>query len=387
MNEKNKLLFVVSSPYALNNFLKPHIVCLAKDFEIHICVNLKLYEIDPSLNDIALIYDVPIMRKISPIKDIFSFWKLILVFIAVKPVLVQSITQKAGLLAMVSGWLCMTPHRWHTFTGQYWENKTGIFRHVLKNADRILALFATKLTTDSQSQADFLKSNKIAFGKNISVFGDGSIVGVNLDKFRPDREFREKFRTQNNISQDQIIFLFLGRLAREKGVFDLLMAFKKTLLTATKNSNPELWFVGPDEENIKADLISSFVDVSNKVKFWGRTENPEHYLKVADVICLPSYREGFGSVIIEAGACGLPSIGYKINGLVDSVSDRSTGLLVEPQNVEHFSKAMTFLLNNKRDRLLLGSNARNYAVEKFSQDKITSLYRESVFQSLNLRTG
>ena len=383
-DKKKKLMFVVSSPFALNSFLKPHITCLKDDFDIHICVNESLYEIDPDIKNIAQIYDIPIQRKISPLKDLKSLWKLFLIFLKVRPMLVQSITPKAGLLAMAAGWLCRIPNRWHTFTGQYWENKTGIYRHILKNADRVVALFATKLAADSSSQARYLKSENVTIGKEITVIGDGSIAGVDIKRFKPDDEFRKNFRKQHQVSDDQIIFLFVGRLAQEKGVFDLLAAFKKTLLTSQQNSDPELWFVGPDDENIMTDLISSGSEISNSIKYFGKTDHPEHYMMAADVICLPSYREGFGSIIIEAGACSIPSIGYKINGLIDSVDDGSTGILVRYQDIDSLSEAMTVLLKNNKKRLLLGETAYRHAVEKFSQDKITSLYRKSVLQALDL---
>ena len=381
---KIKLLFVVSSPFALNSFLKPHIICLKHDFDIHICVNESLYEIDPDIKDGVQIYDIPIQRKISLLKDLNALWKLFLVFLKVRPMLVQSITPKAGLLAMVAGWLCRIPNRWHTFTGQYWENKAGIYRHILKNADRVVALFATKLAADSPSQARFLKSENVTIGKEINVLGDGSIAGVDIKRFRPDAEFRKNFRLNQQVADDQIVFLFVGRLAQEKGVFDLLSAFKKTLFISQENSDPELWFVGPDDDNIMQDLTLCGSQISHSIKYFGKTDHPEHYMMAADVICLPSYREGFGSIIIEAGACSIPSIGYKINGLIDSVDDGSTGILVRYQDIDSLSEAMTVLLKDNKKRLLLGETAYSHAVEKFSQDKITSLYRKSVLQALDL---
>ena len=216
---KIKLLFVVSSPFALNNFLKPHIICLKHVFDIHICVNESLYEIDPDIKDGVQIYDVPIHRKISLFKDLNALWKLFLVFLKVRPMLVQSITPKAGLLAMVAGWLCRVPNRWHTFTGQYWENKTGVYRHILKNADRVIALFATKLAADSPSQARFLKSENVTNGKEINVLGDGSIVGVDTKRFRPDAEFRKNFRLNQQVADDQIIFFICWPLSKRKRCF------------------------------------------------------------------------------------------------------------------------------------------------------------------------
>lgn len=382
--DKLKIMFVVSSPFALNGFLMPHILRLKQSFDIYICVNESLYEIDPYIKENFQIFNIPIQRKISLLKDLSALWQLSLVLLKVRPNLVQSITPKAGLLAMVAGWLCRIPNRWHTFTGQYWENKTGVYRHILKNADRCVALFATKLAADSHSQAKFLKSEKITIGKEVSVIGDGSIAGVDIEKFRPDNAIRKKIRLQHQIADDQVIFLFVGRLAREKGVFDLLTAFKKTLPLSQQINSPELWFVGPDEENIVSELISSDSSMAESIKYFGKTRHPEQYMMSADVICLPSYREGFGSIIIEAAACSIPSVGYEINGLVDSVENGTTGILVGHKDIDRLSETMACLMNNDKVRLRLGKAAYKRAVGKFSQDRITELYSKSVLEALHL---
>ena len=353
-------------------------LCLAPDFEIHICVNKSLYLIDPSIEKIASIYDAPIQRKISIVKDLHSLFMLILIFAKVRPFLIQSITPKAGLLSMLAGWLCLIPHRWHTFTGQFWENKSGIYKFLLKNADRLMSLFASKLAADSFSQARFLTLEKITFGKKITVLGHGSISGVDTKRFFPNPELRNKIRTSLKVNDDQIVFLFVGRLAREKGVFDLLAAFKKVLSSADQRAKPELWLVGPDDENILPNLNALILGETASIKIIGRTDRPEEYMAAADVICLPSYREGFGSIIIEGGACGVPAIGYKINGLVDSIADGKTGLLVEPNNIDAFAEAMTTLNRENKIRLRLGSNGYDRCLKEFTEDKVTALYKKSI---------
>ena len=366
---KKKIIFCVSSPFALNYFLMPHILHNSSDYEIHICVNKYLYPIDPKLQKISKIHNVPIQRKISLIKDFFALCKLILIFFKVRPFLVQSITPKAGLLSMIAGWICLVPNRWHTFTGQYWEDKKGTLRIILKNADRLIFIFASKLLADSNSQIAFLKSEKVNLGKNISVLGNGSIAGVDTKRFRPELQIREKFRQKLEVPLGHIVFLFIGRLAKEKGVFDLSYAYKKLICLNKDITKSELWFVGPDDQNIRKKLKDSNIKSHMRIRYFPETVNPEKYMIAADILCLPSYREGFGSVVIEAAACGIPTIGYKTNGLIDSVKNNKTGILVEYKNISKFTEAMLKLLKNSKLRNNLGYASRKRVLEKFEQKR------------------
>ena len=115
---------------------------------------------------------------------------------------------------------------------------------------------------------------------------------------------------------EAIVFLFIGRLTRDKGVLDLAQAFK--YLNA---ASAHLLFVGPDEQNMQAELISLLETDSQNIHFVGHTNTPESYMAAADVLCLPSYREGFGTVVIEAAAVGIPAIASRIYGLTDAVVD------------------------------------------------------------------
>ena len=375
---KKKIIFCVSSPFALNNFLMPHIFNNSSDYEIHICVNKYLYSIDPKLEKIATIHNTPIQRKISLIKDLFALFKLVLIFLKIKPFLVQSITPKAGLLAMIAGWICFIPNRWHTFTGQYWEDKVGTLRVLLKNADRLICIFATKLLADSSSQVAFLKSEKISLGKNILVLGNGSIAGVNTKRFRPQPKIRQKIRQELKVPADHIIFLFIGRLAKEKGIFDLSYAYKNLLCLNKDLTKSELWFVGPDDQNIRKKLKNKNMNSNISIRHFPETLLPEKYMIAADILCLPSYREGFGSVVIEAAACGIPAIGYRTNGLIDSVENNKTGILVDYKNINKLTEAMIKLLSNSNLRSKLGYNARKRVLENFEQKKIISLYKDMI---------
>ena len=166
----------------------------------------------------------------------------------------------------------------------------------------------------------------------------------------------------------------------DKGVFDLIQAFRE-LASAVRNI--ELWVVGPDEEGLLKTLQESVEGCGAPFRGLGATPTPEHFMAAADVLVLPSYREGFGSVLIEGAACGIPSIAYRIDGVIDAVVDGSTGLLVELGKISAFASFMKQLALDGELRSRLGMQARERAIRDFSSDKVTSAWLEFYSSQLN----
>ena len=272
---------------------------------------------------------------------------------------------------MVAGYVASVQHRWHTFTGQVWATKHGPLRFILKNFDRVTVLFATKIFADSLSQTRFLSSESVIPLEQITVLGAGSIAGVDINRFQSNPTSRRTLRHSLGTSAETFVFVFVGRLVRDKGVFDLVKAFNN--LSCTK-SDFELWLVGPDEEAHSPTLIALTSVPSRPIRYLGATSTPEIFMSAADVLVLPSYREGFGSVIIEAAACGIPSIAYAVDGVVDAVSDGTTGLLVKAGDIDALASAMETLANDSELLHSLGVRARERAVRTFSSDEITDAW-------------
>ncbi|NGZ95862.1 MAG: glycosyltransferase [Nitrospira sp. WS110] len=363
------ICFVATTPFVVNAFLLTHLKALADFYSVTLCVNCSVYPLSDQIDPRIRVVDLKIVREVAPWRDLRAFLFLLSLFRTEKFSAVHSITPKAGLLAMLAARLARIRFRHHTFTGQVWANKGGITRYMLKTFDRLIVQLASKVFTDSPSQCRFLEKERVVGSGGISVLGPGSISGVDVDRFRPDTESRHQVRGEFNLDKDCCVFLFVGRLTKDKGIHDLAQAFTKV---AADNPQVELWIVGPDEEGLIDQVGRRKLDGSGLMRWLGPTSQPERYMAGADVLVLPSYREGFGSVIIEAAACAIPTIAYRIDGVSDAVVEDRTGVLVEVGNIEALATAMLDISRDRDGRQRLGGEARDRVSKEFSSAIVTA---------------
>ena len=376
VNSKKKIALVVSVPSIARFFLVHQIYTLAKVYEVTLIGNFDNEKnFNKWLPKNVNIVNIPIQRKISIISDLIVLFLLIKFFYKSKFSIVHSVSPKAGLLAMLSSFFLRVPVRIHTFTGQVWVTKKGLIKKILKFLDFLIASLATIVLIDSHSQKNFLLENGIVKDFKSCVTGNGSICGVDLNRFKFDHSERKRVRVDLDVNNNAFVFLFLGRANKDKGVIELCKAFDE-LHKHYKNTT--LLFVGSDEESLYSDILKM-----DGVKAFPVTNQPERYLNAADVLCLPSYREGFGHVIIEAAASGIPAIGSNIYGISDAIVHNETGILVTPGSVSEIKDSMELLINNNKLLKKLGSNACIRAHKSFSQELLTSeimnLYENLLF--------
>jgi len=366
---KPHIVFIATTPFAVNAFMRTQLLALSKIYDVTLCVNTELYVLDDDVARSVRVVHVDIARKIAPFQDLRALYELFRCFLVLRPNAIHSLMPKAGLLAMLAGCMARVPLRFHTFTGQVWATKVGIARRVLRSVDRLIATCATQVYADSASQCRFLEKEAVVRPGGISVIGAGSVAGVDLARFRPDPTVRAQIRMEAGISDVNFIFLFVGRLVRDKGVFDLVDAF---VTVAAAHSDVELWMVGPDEEGLQKELQTRGLKYGHRIRWFGATPKPEQYMAAADMLVLPSYREGFGSVVIEAAACGIPTIAYRIDGIIDSVVDNETGCLVPLGHVDAFAEAMLSLANSAAECQALGKKALLRAIKYFASEAVTT---------------
>jgi len=365
---RRRICIVVSNFMTVQAFLQDQIRTLSETYEVTVVANTDDGDSLRRLNLNAELVPVPIPRNIDLWRDVRALLSLYSLFRERKFTLIHSITPKAGLLSMAAGRLAGIPTRIHTFTGQVWVTTSGLTRYLLKAADKLTAFCATEVLADSKSQLKFLVDEGVVGVSKCHVLANGSISGVDVSRFRPDAAARRRVRGEVFIPEDASVFLFVGRLNKDKGVLDLARAFEHV---AARRGSAYLVCVGPDEGSMESRIRSICSSCGERLRFVGQTRFPEQYMAAADVVCLPSYREGFGSVVIEAAAAGIPAIASRIYGLTDAVQDGMTGCLHKSGNWEELADAMGSLAANHSLREQLGRQARERANKDFTVQTLT----------------
>lgn len=363
-----KICFVVSAPMTAQFFLKDHIKALSERYEVYLAANFRGKE-KLTLEGLSEAYDIEIERGINPIADIKAIIRLRLYFAKMKFDAIHSVTPKAGMISAIAGKLANIKNRIHIFTGQVWATKSGISKLILKSIDKIIVSLNNYSLVDGDGQRQFLISEKVLKKNNSKVLGEGSISGVNTIRFKPSEKWAKEIREECGISEEKIVFCLMGRFNREKGIYELFEAFNSLVATCP---NSFLLLIGMDEEGC-LDNISMYHNIKPGVnfKYFGKTNKPEYVLQAADVFCMPSYREGFGSSVIEAQCLGIPVICSDAYGLKDAMVDNVTGLRCKVKNVESLKNCMSTLYNNQLLRLEFGKNGRERILTHFSGNEIT----------------
>ena len=321
--------------------------------------------------------NMKIKRRPSLFMDFLALVKLIYLFIKIKPDIVHSIMPKSGLLAAIAGFITRVPIRIHTFTGQVWATQTGLKKLLYLKLDGLVNSLNTICLADSYSQSIFLKQHKIAYkGDNLPVLNKGSVCGVDFDEVnktlsRENINNIQSLKSKYNINKDDFVYTYIARKTKDKGAIDILKAFEK-VCNDNQDKNLKLFFIGPDEEEIN---ISNFLKMNiDKVINIGSVDNHLQFIFLTNVLCLPSYREGFGSIIIDAAAMKVPSLGYDIPGLQDSISNNITGILSKKGDIKSFSENMYRLFADDELREKMGLNAHSNAIQNYSAKVMSEYY-------------
>jgi glycosyltransferase involved in cell wall biosynthesis len=372
MQQKPRLLRITTVPISLKLLLEGQVNFFKQaGFEV-LTVSADGSEVQ-ELRALGIKHKVVSMtRSITPLRDLIAVVQLIQVIRKFKPHIVHTHTPKAGLLGMIAAWMCRVPVRMHTVAGLPVMEATGVKRKILLVTERITYACASKVYPNSKGLLDFIQSTFARyFETKFKIIGKGSSNGIDTTFFSrsPELEANAKaIREKYEITEDAIVFSFVGRLVRDKGLVELVEAFKKLTIPS------RLLLVGPFENHLDPlpDEAMKFLQTDSRVILAGFQHDVRPWMMASDVFVFPSYREGFPNVVMQAACLELPVIASDINGCNEILQHEQTGLLVPVKNTEALHTTMLELASNSAKRKKLAEQSRAFVVNHFERKYVWS---------------
>jgi len=371
-----KIIIIVSSSLYVVQHLEPIINKLKRNSELYlICPYDQRYKIKK--DGFKLIY-IPLKRNPSWL-DLISLLIISYQRLIIRPATVLSFTAKGGALNSFTSFL--GGKTIHYFTGLRWVLFKGLKRKFFKIFDHIIIKFSDVLYCDGLSQSKYIA--KELNTQPPKVIGSGSLSGVNLSLYNLskddsndtllkslkdlNKEFYDLLLSKKNNNNKPFLFGFVGRVAKDKGILDLISAFKEH----QKNYiNSNLIIIGPQELDV---AFYNQINYPN-IYYLGFKRNVHLYLKCLDTLVLPSYREGFGSVLLEAAASSLPIIATDINGPRDFIRHKENGYLIEPKNIKSLKLGLDYFRDNTNEVKSYAIRALEIVNHQYNVDYVSNLF-------------
>ena len=324
-------------------------------------------------------HEIDMPRRITPLRDLRTIWRLIRTLHHIRPVIVHAHTPKGGLLGMISAWAVRTPVRIYHLRGLPYITATGAKRTLLKWTERVSCMLAHRVICVSHSIRDVAVNDCICSYNKIVVLKGGSGNGVDAgERFNPERTGeadRISRRETLGIRTDSLVIGFVGRLVRDKGIEELSRAW---LILREKYLDIHLVLLGPleSQDPVSPETLD-ILRLDPRVHMVGGVDDSSSWYELFDLVVLPTYREGFPNVPLEAAAMELPVVATRIPGCIDAVEDGVTGTLVPPREVEPLADAIRRYLDNSELRAKHGKAGRARVLREFQQEAIwEAIYQE-----------
>lgn len=361
-----KICFVVTVALAAKNFLQWSFEDMHNaGYDISLICDMD-EEYMNSLPEYVHKYPMAMERGVDVRGMASAIKKMTEIFKREKFDIVQYSTPNASLYASMAAKKAKIPVRLYCQWGMVYLGFSGVKKAIFKAIEKYTCKNSTDVQPDSKGNLDFCRENKFYSEDKSRVVWNGCANGLNVEKFNIDKkqEYYNEIRKKFNISDDEIVLGFLGRIGRDKGFNELMLAFKSI---KEKYKNVKLLYVGYNEkpETVDQDLLKYFEECPDIISTNGWVDDPQRYLAAMDIFMFPSYREGFGNVVIEAEAMGVPVVVTDIPGPQNGMIDGVTGFKVPARTVEPLIEKTSMLIEDKALRESFGKEGAKFSVENF----------------------
>ncbi|MHA6513700.1 glycosyltransferase family 4 protein [Tessaracoccus sp. Z1128] len=365
---QRRLLYGVTIPTSAVTLLRGQLEWMsAQGWDVHVAMAP-----GPGFDEVAArtgvtAHALDMKREPSPLDDAVSLRRWIALIRELRPDVVNVGTPKAGLLGTMAAWLCRVPQRIYVVRGLRLEGVTGSKRALLWIMERIAIALSTHTVSVSHSLARELKAQRLLPRRRSAiVIGSGSSNGVDVDGVRAAVDGRrEELRHQFGISAATKVIGVVGRVTRDKGFDTLAAALRSDQFRP--DGDVALALMGSVEDE---GLARELEALPFRVFELGHQAQPWPWYSLMDLLCLPTRREGFPNVILEAAVAGIPTVTTRATGAVDSVVAGHTGLLVDVDDAGALAIALTTLVNDDAERTRQGGQARQWAEQEFPNERI-----------------
>ena len=317
-------------------------------------------------------YSIKMTRKITPIIDLISLFKMYFFIRREKPDIIHTHTPKAGVIGMFAAYIANVPIRIHTVAGLPLLETTGIKRIILNFVEKLTYKFSTKIYPNSYGLKEIILKNNFTVKNKLKIIGNGSSNGIDTNYFNPDlisKEQNQILKSNLKIQKTDFVFIFIGRIVGDKGINELVEAFN---LFSKETSKTKLLLVGNFEDELDPISKSSKNIISNndKIILAGYQNDVRPYFSISDVLIFPSYREGLPNVVLQAGAMGLPSIVSNINGCNEIIENNINGLVIKVKCIDAIYDAMIKITSDEPLFNKLRLNSRDSIKIKYEREAL-----------------
>ena len=378
---KKKLIRITTVPLSLDKLLEGQLRFMNELYEVIAVSSEKEYLDKIGKKENVSTFHIEMTRKITPIQDVISVIKMYSFLKKTKPFIVHTHTPKAGIVGMLAAKLAGVPHRLHTVAGLPLLEATGIKRKLLDFVEKLTYSSATKVYPNSNALREIIQQNNYCNPSKLKVIGNGSSNGIDTSYFDASHFSGEQnsiLKQQLGISQNDFVFIFVGRIVADKGINELVAAFS-TL--QKENPNIKLLLVGPFEEELNPLQPETMNEIQTNPSIIsaGYQNDVRPYFAISNALVFPSYREGFPNVVMQAGAMDLPSIVSNINGCNEIIIEGENGTIIPVKDQNALLNAMKIITQNDAVIQKHTQNARPLIVSRYEQkvvwDAILKEYR------------